>query len=296
MLNRFNYPYLGFGLGLRQPHYDYILERRPREVDWFEVISENFIEAHQGYWEFLRDLRNDYPIVLHGVSLSIGSTDPLNTPYLEKLKELATYLEAPWVSDHLCWTGVHGQNTHDLLPVPYTEEALTHIIHRVKEVQDRLERHLLLENPSSYLSFREADMPEWEFMARLTEEANCGLLLDVNNVYVSSINHRYDPKTYLDAMPADRIIQIHLAGHRNHGTHIVDTHDDYVIDEVWELYTYTIKKFGNITTMVEWDDNIPEFAVLAAELEKAKHYSRSMTEVSDAGNRPHHVAEDGNVI
>jgi uncharacterized protein (UPF0276 family) len=270
MTNRFNYPDLGFGLGLRPPHYDAILETRPKGVDWFEIISENFIEAHKGYWDFLADLRADYPIVMHGVSMSIGSTDPLNTEYLKKIKTLADFLQVPWLSDHLCWTGVQGKNSHDLLPVPYTEEALAHITKRLIQVQDILERRIVLENPSTYMEFADSTLTEWEFLTRLSTEADCGVLLDVNNIYVSAFNHHYDAKHYIDAIPADRIVQIHLAGHRNYGTHIIDTHDGHVIDEVWKLYAYTLQTKGMIPTMVEWDGDIPEFNVLLTELDKAR--------------------------
>lgn len=270
MTNRFGYPDLGFGVGLRAPHYDVILAARPKSVDWFEIISENFIEAHRGYWEFLADLRRDYPLVMHGVSMSIGSTDPLDMDYLRKLKVLAEAVRPAWVSDHLCWTGVNGKNSHDLLPVPYTRQALGHITDRVKRVQDILGRALVLENPSTYLEFDASEMPEWEFLARLCEEADCGLLLDVNNVYVSAFNHGYDARRYIDTMPAGRIVQIHLAGHRNYGTHIIDTHDGHVIDEVWALYEYALTAKGRISTLVEWDDHIPEFDVLVGELDKAR--------------------------
>ena len=270
MGNRFSYPHLGFGLGLRAPHYEEILAQRPRDVQWFEIISENFIEAHQGYWDFLADLRRDYPIVMHGVSMSIGSTDPINPDYINKLKRLADFLEAPWLSDHLCWTGVHSKNTHDLLPVPYTQESLRHMVARVRQVQDMLGRHILLENPSSYLEFEGSELSEWEFLAQLAQEADCGLLLDVNNVYVSAFNHGYDAKRYIDALPADRIVQVHRAGHHHFGTHIIDTHDAHVLEDVWKLYAYTIASKGLASTMVEWDDHIPEFPVLLAELGKAR--------------------------
>ena len=262
---------LGFGLGLRAPHYDAMLAARPKTVDWFEIISENFIDAHQGYWEFLSDLRRDYPIIMHGVSLNIGSTDPLNGEYLSKLKKLANHLDVPWVSDHLCWTGVNAHNSHDLLPLPYTEAMLTHIAARIGQVQQTLGRRFVLENPSSYLEFNSSTITEWEFLARLAEQTGCGLLLDVNNVYVSAFNHGFDAKTFIDAMPASAIAQIHLAGHLNLGTHIVDTHDGHVMDDVWKLYAYTIRTKGMIPTMIEWDENIPEFDVLLAELVKAKH-------------------------
>jgi len=261
---------LGFGLGLRTPHYDAILAARPKAVEWLEIISENFLDAHEGYWEFLIDLRRDYPIIMHGVSLNIGSTDPLNVDYLSKLKKLANHLDAPWVSDHLCWTGVNAHNSHDLLPLPYTEEMLTHIATRIQQVQQVLGRRFVLENPSSYLEFNSSTITEWEFLARLADQTGCGLLLDVNNVYVSAFNHGFDAQTFIDAIPASAIAQIHLAGHLNLGTHIVDTHDGHVIDEVWKLYEYTIRTKGMIPTMIEWDEKIPEFDVLLAELAKAK--------------------------
>ncbi len=276
MTNRFNYPDLGFGVGLRSQHYDQILAERPKSVDWFEIISENFIEAHPGYLDFLRELRKNYPIVMHGVSMSIGSTDKLNSDYLAKLKKLADAIQAPWISDHLCWTGVNGKNTHDLLPVPYTQESLAHIVARIREVQDRLERRIVLENPSSYLEFADSTMSEWEFLAEMATQADCGLLLDVNNVYVSAFNHGYDAKLYIDTIPSDRVVQIHLAGHKNYGTHIIDTHDGHVLDEVWDLYRYTIQSKGSISTLVEWDDHIPAFEVLAQELYKASAASRSV--------------------
>jgi uncharacterized protein (UPF0276 family) len=271
MSNRFSYPYLGFGLGLRAQHYDEILATRPKGVQWFEIISENFIDAHKGYWEFLADIRRDYPIVMHGVSLSIGSPDRLDKEYLARLKKLADFLEAPWVSDHLCWTGAHGKNTHDLLPVPYNKASLEHIAARVQQVQEALGRTLVLENPSSYLEFAGGEMSEYEFLAQLAEKADCALLLDVNNVYVSAFNHGYDAKTYIDALPAERIVQIHLAGHQHMGTHIIDTHDNHVTEAVWELYRHTIASKGAISTMVEWDEQVPELAVLLAELDKARH-------------------------
>jgi uncharacterized protein (UPF0276 family) len=264
---------IGFGLGLRAPHYSSILETRPKQVDWFEIISENFLEAHQGYWDFLADLRADYPIIMHGVSMSIGSTDPLNFEYLAKLKKLADFLEVPWLSDHLCWTGINNKNTHDLLPVPYTEEALNHIVSRIKQAQDFLGRQLVLENPSTYLEFKNSNISEWDFIIAMLEQADCKLLLDVNNVYVSAYNHGYDAKKYIDAIPGRRITQIHLAGHNNFGTHIIDTHDDHVTDAVWDLYSHTIKTKGNFSTMVEWDEKIPEFPTLIAELNKARNFA-----------------------
>lgn len=270
MANRFSYPHLGFGLGLRAQHYDEILLRRPGNVDFFEIISENFMDSHRGYRDFLSDLREGYAFVMHGVSLSIGSTDGLNREYLGKIKALADFLKVAWVSDHVCWTGVQGKNSHDLLPVPYTEEALAHMVSRIRQVQDILERHIVLENPSSYVAFADSQMSECEFMARMSEEADCGLLLDVNNIYVSAFNHGFGAKAYIDALPADRIVQIHLAGHKHYGTHIIDTHDSAVTDAVWELYGHAILHAGQISTLVEWDDHIPGFDVLLSELDKAR--------------------------
>ncbi len=271
-MNKFGFPYLGYGLGLRSKHYDYILENKPA-IDWFEIITENYIDNHKGYWEFLHDLRENYPIVMHGVSLSIGSTDELDLKYLAKVKRLAEYINAPWVSDHLCYTGIGGVNTHDLLPVPYTKECLNHIILRIKKVQDFLGRNIVLENPSSYVEFNESEMPEWEFMAEIAVKADCGILLDINNVYVSSFNHDFDAKKYIDHMPAKNIVQCHLAGHKNKGNIIIDTHSDHVIDEVWQLYKYAIATKGKISTMVEWDENIPDFPVLMGEVQKAKEFA-----------------------
>lgn len=267
------YPYIGFGLGLRAVHYDEILTTRPKSVDWFEIISENFIDSHSGYWDFLADLRRDYLIVMHGVSLNIGSKDPLNYEYLNKLKKLAEFLNPPWFSDHLCWTGINNKNTHDLLPVPYTKEMLYHISERVKQVQDTVGLPFIIENPSTYLEFNDSTIPEWGFMAELSQNSGCGILLDVNNVYVNCFNHGYDGKKYIDAIPSEKIAQIHLAGHHNYGTHIIDTHDNYVLSEVWDLYSYTIKNKGIKTTMVEWDDNIPEFPILLEEIGKARSFS-----------------------
>ncbi len=289
MMERLGLPYLGFGLGLRAEHYDTVLNQWPA-VDWFEIISENFLETEGHTKRILGEIRERYPIVMHGVSLSVGSTDSLNIPYLQKLKKLAEWLQPPWVSDHLCWTGINHVNTHDLLPVPYTEESLAHTIKRIKHIQDILERPLILENPSTYLEFKDSSIPEAEFIATMAKESGCGLLLDINNVYVSCYNHRWDAKAYLDALPLERVVQIHLAGHENHGTHIVDTHDGHVIEEVWQLYHYVIGKTSDISTMIEWDANIPEFAVLQAELDKARlHAERPLnvtTFTGDNGGEP----------
>ena len=270
------FPQLGFGLGLRPPHYAHIFEHRP-EVDWFEIISENFMDTDGRPVRNLARIREMYPVVMHGIALSIGTVDPLNSEYLTKLKKLMDWLKPAWVSDHLCWTGIAHKNSHDLLPVPYTEEALEHIVARIKQVQDFLERPIALENPSTYLEFKTSHIPEAEFIARMAQESGCHLLLDVNNVYVSCYNHRLDAKAYIDALPLDKVAQIHLSGHSNYGTHIIDTHDDHVVDEVWALYRYVLDRAGRVpNTMVEWDDKIPEFDGLYAELGKAKAVAQQM--------------------
>jgi uncharacterized protein len=270
-MNLFNLPDLGLGVGLRTVHFGHILSRRPA-VDWFEVLSENFMDTRGRPLWVLDQVAERYPIALHGVSMSIGSTDPLDREYLRKLKALAGRTRAHWVSDHLCWTGVAGRNVHDLLPMPYTEEALRHTAARVRQASEILERPLVLENPSSYVEFAASSMTEWEFLSRLGEEADCGLLLDVNNVYVSSFNHGFDPRVYIDNVPADRVVQYHVAGHTNKGTHILDTHSDHAVAEVWELFRRSCRRTGNVSTLYEWDEDIPDFEVLHAEALKARAY------------------------
>ena len=265
-----HFPDLGFGLGLRIPYYAHIFEHWP-EVDWFEIISENFMDTDGKAKRNIARIREHYPVVMHGIAMSIGTVDPLNSEYLQKLKKLADWLKPAWITDHLCWTGIAHKNSHDLLPVPYTEEALKHIVTRIKQVQDYLERPIALENPSTYLEFKSSHIPEAEFIAMMAKESGCHLLLDVNNVYVTCYNHRLDAKAYIDALPLDKVAQIHLSGHSNYGTHIIDTHDDHVVDEVWALCKYAIHKAGRaINTMVEWDDKLPEWDVLYNELGKAK--------------------------
>jgi uncharacterized protein (UPF0276 family) len=270
-VNRWNLPDLGVGVGLRTVHFGFILREQPK-VDWFEVLSENFMQTGGRPMYVLDQLVERYPVALHGVSMSIGSTQPLDKAYLAELKALARRTRAAWVSDHLCWTGVLGRNTHDLLPMPYTEEALRHTVSRIRQVSEILERPLVLENPSSYVEFADSTMPEWEFLARMAEEADCGLLLDVNNVYVSSFNHGFDPNVYIDAIPADRVVQYHLAGHTHRGTHIIDTHSDHAVDPVWELYARSCRRTGDVATLYEWDENIPAFDVLLAEANKARAF------------------------
>jgi uncharacterized protein (UPF0276 family) len=280
MSNRWNLPDLGIGIGLRTVHFPHILSQKPA-VDWFEVLSENFMDSGGRPLWVLDQVAERYPVVLHGVSLSIGGSDPLDFEYLKRLKALAARTRAHWVSDHLCWTGIMGRNVHDLLPMPYSEEALRHTTERVKVVSDFLERPLVLENPSSYVEFAASTMPEWEFLARLAEDADAGLLLDVNNVYVSAFNHRFDANTYVDAIPADRVVQYHLAGHTHKGTHIIDTHTGEAVPEVWELYARSIARTGSAATLYEWDEDIPEFDVVLAEAQKAAAYRAQL-----AGDEP----------
>ncbi|MCE9554418.1 MAG: DUF692 domain-containing protein [Planctomycetes bacterium] len=270
-LPRLGHENLGLGVGLRTVHYEHILRKNPA-VDWFEVISENYIDSQGRPRYVLEQIAERYAVVMHGVSLSIGSTDPLDFDYLAKLKRLAKEVRARWVSDHLCWTGVAGRNTHDLLPIPLNEPTLKHVVERIRIVQDVLERPLVLENPSSYVTFAASTMSEWEFLSRMAAEADCGLLLDVNNVYVSSVNHDFDPHEYVENVPHERIVQCHLAGHTNCRTHLIDTHDGAVIDPVWELYRRAHELTGGISTLLEWDASIPPFPVVHAEVLKAKQW------------------------
>jgi len=269
--SRLGHPNLGLGVGLRSPHFSHILEHSP-PVNWFEIISENFLDSHGRPRYVLEQIAERYPIVMHGVSLSIGSTDPLDFDYLAKLKRLAREVRAHWVSDHLCWTGVAGRNTHDLLPLPLTEEALRHVTERVRIVQDYLQRPLVLENPSTYVTFTQSTMPEWEFLSRLAEATDCGLLLDVNNVYVSSVNHDFDPEEYLRNVSVKHVVQFHLAGHTNLGTHCIDTHDGEVVDPVWRLYRLAHELTGGASTLLEWDAKLPPFPRLHAEVLKARSH------------------------
>jgi hypothetical protein len=262
-------PYLGHGVGLRSAHYGGILAGTAR-ADWFEVISENFMIRGGRPLAVLERACAEAPIVLHGVSLSLGSTDPLNESYLRELRALAARFVPAWISDHLCWGSVGGRYAHDLLPLPYTDDALAHVASRVRRVQDLLGRQILIENVSSYVTFTYSAMPEWEFLAAVAEQADCGILLDVNNIYVSAMNHGYSPEEYLAGLPPARIGQIHLAGHRDEGTYLLDSHDDHVITPVWELYRRAIRRFGRISTLIEWDDRLPAFEDLLAEAERAR--------------------------
>lgn len=263
---------LGVGVGLRSPHYHEILKNKPKTISWIEVISENFMawqnqetnEAHQ----ILLDIRNDYPVFLHGVSLSIGSADDLNLDYLKRLKQLTQIIEPKMISDHLCWTGIDGKNLHDLLPIPYTKEALNLISNKIDAVQNYLGRRILIENVSSYIEYKMNEMTEWEFLSEICRKNDCGLLLDINNVYVSSVNHDFDPKVYLQNIPHDKVAQIHMAGHSIEGDHLIDTHDQPVCEDVWNLFCWFTEKYGTFSSMIERDANIPEWGELESELIK----------------------------
>jgi uncharacterized protein len=291
--------FLGVGVGLRPKHYPRIFESPSPAalgIDFFEAISENYLVPGGPAPRALERVRTHFPVVLHGVSLNIGSTDSLDLDYLTELSALQRSCEPAWVSDHLCWTGVQGHNLHDLLPLPYTEEALSHVVRRVIRVQERLGRRIALENVSSYLAYTADEMPEWEFLARLAARADCGLLLDVNNVYVSARNHGFDAEEYLAALPGERVFQIHLAGHSTQGELLIDTHDGPVCEAVWRLYESAIRRFGRVSTLIEWDDHIPELETLAAEAarartilarvepEEARHAPRSPARAHAAGS------------
>jgi uncharacterized protein (UPF0276 family) len=265
-----NHRLSGFGLGLRSAHYADFMAQPPAGVDWLEVVSENYLVPGGKPLQVLDRIRRDFPMVMHGVSLSLGGTDPLDRAYLAELRSLARRIEPAWVSDHLCWTGVEGRNLHDLLPLPCTEAALRHVADRVAQVQDALGRRLVIENVSSYVGFAADEMPEHEFICALLQRADCQLLLDVNNVYVSSVNHGFDPQAYIDALPADRVVQIHLAGHETHGGYLIDTHDHPVCEVVWSLYGHALRRLGAVPTMIERDDHIPPLAELVAELDTAR--------------------------
>jgi hypothetical protein len=267
--------YLGFGLGLRAQHYREILDGNPA-VDWFEVISENYMVPGGQPLRMLEAVAERYPVVMHGVSLSIASTAPFDRDYLKGLRALADRIGPRWVSDHLCWTGVHGVNLHDLMPVPYTEEALAHVVSRIAQVQDFLGRRLVIENVSSYIEYECSEMTEWEFVAELARRADCWLLLDINNVFVSGTNHAFDSDRFLDAIPVDRVVQFHLAGHSEGESCLIDTHDHPVCPEVWSLYAEALRRFGPVSTMIERDDNIPPLADLVEELEQARIIAKTV--------------------
>ena len=271
----------GFGLGLRADHYPDFLAG-PQPVEWLEIISENYMVPGGRPLAMLDRIRADYPMAMHGVSLSIGSDEPLDADYLAALKALAERVEPLWISDHLCWTGINAHNSHDLLPLPYDAPALQCVVDNIGRVQDYLGRRILIENPSSYVTFRSSDRSEWACLAEMAERADCLLLLDVNNIYVSARNHGFDPQDYLAALPADRIQQIHLAGHSDMGDDVIDTHDADVCDAVWDLYSSAIRMFGPVATMIERDDDIPPLADLLAELGRARQLAARAPEPAHA--------------
>lgn len=266
---RLGLPHLGYGVGLRSPHYAYVLAHRPG-VDWFEVVTENFLDSRGYPRHVLDEVAARYPVVLHGVALSVGGTDPLDADYLDRLKRFAGELRPAWVSDHVCWTGAGGHSAHELLPLPFTEEALRHVTARVRAVQDHLERPLVLENPAAYVTYHASTMPEHEFLARLATDADCGLLVDVANLHAAAVNHGVDPVAFLRALPAERIVQVHLAGQTETPTHVVDTHDGPVAEPVWALYDEVTALTGGVATLVEWDEDLPAFPDLHAEAVKAR--------------------------
>jgi uncharacterized protein (UPF0276 family) len=278
------WPDLGFGVGLRAEHFQHVLDERPA-VDWFEALTENYLDTRGRPLAVLERVRADYPIALHGIALSIGSADPLDAVYLQRLHALIARVEPALVTDHLCWTGVGGRKLYDLLPLPYTEETLRHVAARVRAVQDVLGRRIALENPSTYVGFRHATMTEWDFLAALVEEADCGVLLDVNNVYVSAHNLGFDPLRYLDAIPPARVAQLHLAGFTDMGTYLFDTHSAPVHDDVWALFRHAVRRFASAPTLVEWDADIPPFARVHAEAERARREARAVQETTDDERR-----------
>ncbi|HLX53164.1 MAG TPA: DUF692 domain-containing protein [Aquella sp.] len=267
-------PFLGFGLGLRPEHYHDILTTNPN-VDWFEILTENYLALGGKPRYYLDQIVERYPVVLHGVSLSIGSVDAIDYAYLKNLKSLSQQIKPKWISDHLCFTGVSNLNMHDLLPLPYTQPTLKHVVERIKTVQDYLGQQILIENVSSYLTYKDSEMTEWEFLNTIANDADCNILLDINNIYVSSFNHNFNPLDYIQGISKDRVYQIHLAGHFNNGTHIIDTHDATIIPDVWDLYKKAINITGMVSTMIERDDNIPALDELVTELDYARQIARN---------------------
>jgi len=263
------WPGLGFGVGLRAPHYNTVLSQEPK-VDWFEAISENYMDTRGRPLAVLERVRRDYPVALHGVALSIGSIDPLDQRYLKQLKALVDRIEPVLVTDHLCWTGVDGRSFFDLLPLPYNEETLKHVVARVGAVQELLGRRILLENASTYIAYNSSSIPEWEFISEVARQADCGILLDVNNVYVSATNHGFDPFAYLDGVAPERVGQFHIAGFTDMGSYLFDTHSRPVYEKVWKLYQHAVRRFGRVSTLLEWDADIPPFERLVAELNQAR--------------------------
>lgn len=278
----------GFGLGFRSAYFEIFEQQKPKSVSWLEILSENYMSwknhAVEGLSPRLLNLRKDYPMAMHGVSMSLGSTDELDKIYMKSLSELIEKVEPLWVSDHLCWTGVDGKNTHDLLPLPYTQEAVKVVVEKISKAQDFLKRRILVENVSSYVEFSFSEMAEWEFISEVAERADCGILLDINNVYVSSKNHGFDPLKYLSTIPYKRVGQIHLAGHTNKGTHLIDTHDAPVCEDVWALLRLVSENYGATNVMVERDANLPPWSELEGELLRAQSICEKKRETNEFKN------------
>jgi uncharacterized protein len=261
---------LGHGIGLRTTHYEYLLNNPTHNIDWFEIISENFFEPGGRPWAVLDKVRREVPVVAHGVSLGIGSVDPISPSYLSQLISLVKRIEPVYVSDHLCWGGYQGKYAHDLLPLPYTEEALQHVTERVEQVQSQLGRSILLENVSSYVVFAESSLTEWEFLNEIARRTGCGILLDINNIFVSAKNHGFSATEYIEAIIPEKVMQFHLAGHTDHGSYLLDSHIGPVPSGVWELYRYAVQRFGEVSTLIEWDEDVPDFDTVVAESTRAK--------------------------
>ena len=268
-------PNLGIGIGLRVEHYEEIFRDQPN-IDWFEIISENFMVDGGQPIDNLHRILEHYPVVQHGVSLAIGSPDPIDFNYLKKLKALTKITKTPWISDHLCWGRLPGANFHDLLPLPYTKEVINYVAERAKIVQDYLELPFALENLSSYVAFKNDEMPEWEFYSQVVEKADIYMMLDVNNIYVSSRNHGFEPRHYYDNIPMDRVLQIHLAGHSDYDAYVLDTHDNYVCDEVWKIYADVYPRTRGVSTLLEWDDKFISFENTWQEALKAKQFQKDL--------------------
>lgn len=269
------FPSIGHGIGLRPVHYPEIIGPWPA-IDWFEILSENYMVPGGPPRRSLRKIQDRYPIAMHGVSMSLGSVDALDVDYLSDLKKLADDVQPAWLSDHLCWAGLGGHRVHDLWPLPLTQEALDHVVRRIIEVQERLNRQILIENPSTYAQFEADEMDEHQFLVEMATRADCGILLDVNNVYVSAYNHGFDARAYIAALPSQRIGQIHLAGHTDFGTHLLDTHDQPVCKAVWQLYEFTVLRHGKVSTLLERDDHIPPLPELLAESRRAAEIERAV--------------------